>query len=1075
MGTVSSNLFASRGRAIGFLIHSNLKHASPYIFALTFMAAYMVAHTQQTMIYGEPSASYSKANELFGSKKYSAAEHLFEQVSQAITEPQSAMKVNADFYAAECAMYLFHEDAVRRMTYFIYAHPQSPQVKKIDFLLGNYMYRKQRLKEAISWYVKVDPSYLDSAESNEFFFKRGYCFFSRNLYDSAKYDFARVKDKPGKYSAEAMYYYSYIAYNQKNYQTAINGFLTLVKDPRFGKAVPYYITELYYLQGDYDKAVQFAVPLTDSAKNEQAMLNPEEIIKIVAESYYHMQRYKEAIPYFISYDRGVTSPSLIRKSGEGTYRESNRNYSLGKQESYELAFSYFTTGMYTDAIQWFQGAVYSGDSMSQNAYYYLAICYLKTGNKQFAANAFMEVSKMDFFPKLKEDALFNYAKLAYELSFDPFDEAIRAFNQYIHDYPNSTHKEEAYRYLVKLYQSTKNYAAAIRSLEKIPNWDAGLQAVYQRLTYFQAVDLFNNGKIDDALSYFDKSLKYNFDQKLQLLTYYWKAEALYRQKKYSDAIDAYKLFMVQPEAFSTPEYNKADYGIGYSYFNTKDYEYSCLYFRKYTVAETTDKKRLSDACNRAGDCYFIQRDYAAALPYYDECIQLNEYDMDYATYQKALALGVLHKPEDKVATLVLFTKQFPKSSYRQAAMLELANSYAIDNKPEQAIDEYQQVIANYPGSAELTQCLLQEGQIYYNLNQTDKARQAWEDVVKQNRNSPEGAEALNHIKLLYTAQGQIQKMQDYFHQVGADLSQSALDSASFSMVKTDFENKNYPQTLVTANSYIAKFPTGIFSAEAHFYRGECYYNEMKTDSALADYGFVIKMPVNFFTESALAKASQMAFDKKDYATALNYYTRLGASSQYDLDRSMARIGKMKCSFKLNQYDAAISNADTVLKTGMIQPEEYAEATMIIAKSLFKKEQYDSSYSYFKKASAMTHSEMEAEAKYNMAYIQYLKTDIAESEKTIFDLVNQEPSYPYWMAKGLILLSDDYVSNHDPFEAKHTLNTVIDNSTDTAILREAKNRLALIDESKKTILQPPVSPNMTIPFTNDTSEYDRLFK
>ncbi|NNM93960.1 MAG: tetratricopeptide repeat protein [Bacteroidia bacterium] len=1052
-----------------------MKPAVSQIILLTITAFAPFAYSQQTPVNCNPSASYTKAVELLEAKRYSAAGHLFDLVSESVNETQSAIKVNADFYAAECAMNLFHEDAERRMINFIHIHPQSPQVKKVDFLLGNYMYRKQRFKEAIVWYVKVDPLYLDTAEVNEFYFKRGYCYFSHNLYDSAKYDFAEVKDTRSKYSTEAMYYYSYIAYRQKNYQTAVNGFLTLLHDAHFGKSVPYYVTELYYLEGDYDKAVKFAVPLADSSLIKPPMLNAEEIIKIIAESYYRMQQYKEAIPYFEMYAKGVTLPSLINKSGNATGRDADRDYSLGKQESYELAFSYYTTGRYADAIQWFQGAVYSGDSMSQNAYYYLAVCYLKTGNKTFAANAFREVSKMDFFPDLKQDALFNYAKLSYELSFDPFDEAIRAFNQYIHDYPNSPRKDEAYRYLVKLYQSTKNYAAAISSLEKIQNWDAGLQAVYQKLTYFRGVDLFNNGKMDEAIDYFNKSLKYNFDQKLDLLAYYWKAEALYRQKKYSDAVDAYKLFMVQPEAFGTPEYNKADYGIGYSYFNTKDYDYSCLYFRKYALAETADKKRLSDACNRAGDCYFIQRDYTSAIPYYDQCIELNTYDMDYAAYQKALALGVLHKPDEKISTLEQFMKQYPKSSYRQEAMLQLADCYATGNHPQQALDTYQQLIDSYPQSPDITRCLLQQGQIYYNLNQSDKALKAWQDVVSRNRNSPEGAEALAHIKLLYTGQGQIQKMQDYFHQVGADLSQPALDSATFTTVKSAYENKNYSQTLAAAGSYIARFPTGIFSAEAHYYRGECYYMEKKTDSALADYAMVIKMPVSFFTESALAKAAELAYDKKDYPAALDYYTRLGASSQYDLDRSAARVGKMNCTFRLKQYAAAVLNADTVLKTALMQPEEYAAATMIIAKSLLKEEQYDSSYAYFRKTSGMTHSEMEAEAKYNMAYIQYLKADIAGSEKTIFDLINQEPSYPYWMAKGLLLLSDDYVNSHDVFEAKHTLNTVIDNTTDTTILNEAKNRLKLIEESQKPLMQPPVSPRMTIPFTNDTTEYDKLFK
>jgi tetratricopeptide (TPR) repeat protein len=1014
----------------------------------------VVALGQQTLIYSEPDASYAKALDLYNAQKYSAAQHLFEQVSHESVQPQSAQKIDADYYAAVCSMYLYHDDSERRMNAFIVEHPQSPRVHKINFLLGNYEYRKTKFKDALAWYIRVDPSYLSKEETSEFYFKRGYSNFHEKKIDSAKHDFFRVKDEKSVYAPEATYYYSYIAYQQKNYQTAVNGFLTLKNDAHFGKVVPYYITELYYLEGDYDNAVKYAIPLLDTTKKEGALLNYNQIVKMVAESYYRMHLYNDAIPYFEKYSKGNSLP---------------------EQESYELGYSYYSAGKYADAIKWLQSAAGNNDSLAQSALYCIAVSYLKTGNKPFASNAFRDVYKMDFDPKLKEDALFNYAKLAYELSFDPFDEAVKAFNQYLKEYPTSKHREEIYHYLLDVYLTTKNYDAALASMAQISPWDPEIEAAYQRVTYFKAVDLFNNHMLDSSLAYFDKSLKYNYDQKLRLLTYYWKAEAMYREKKYDDAIEAYKLFMVQPQAFSTAEYNKSQYGIGYAYFEMKNYDYAAVYLRKYTDAETEDKKRLCDALNRAGDCYFIQRDYESSIPFYDRSIQLNTYDMDYAAYQKAIALGVTHNLDEKITTLEAFMKMYPKSSYRSSAMMELANTYAINNKPEQAIDEYQLVLDNYPNSPYVMECLLQKGQIYYNLNQNDKAQMAWDEVVRRDRNSPEGAEALTHIKTLYTAQGQIQKMQDYFHQVGADLSNNAVDSATFSVAKNDYLTNDFDKTLGVANNYLQKFPQGVFSTEVHFYRGEAYNKLNKKDSAYNDYAYVAKMPKGFFTEAALAKASQMAFNKQDYNNALNFYNALGAMAQYETNISDARIGKMRCNFQLKKYDATIGSADTVLQTAKIQPEVYAEATFLIAKSLFQKEQYDSAAAVFSKVVTMTHSEMEAEAKYNIAYIQYLKSDVPASEKTVFDLINEEPTYPEWMAKGLILLSDDYIEAKDNFQAKHTLNTVIENATDTALITQAKRRLEKIDEAEKAALPQPVKPDMTVPFNNDTTEYKKLFK
>ena len=58
--------------------------------------------------------------------------------------------------------------------------------------------------------------------------------------------------------------------------------------------------------------------------------------------------------------------------------------------------------------------------MAQNAYYHLAECYLKTGQKQQALNAFRNASQMDFDAQIKKDAHLNYARLGYEIG-NPYE------------------------------------------------------------------------------------------------------------------------------------------------------------------------------------------------------------------------------------------------------------------------------------------------------------------------------------------------------------------------------------------------------------------------------------------------------------------------------------------------------------------------------------------------------------------------------------------------------------------------------------------------------------------------------
>lgn len=991
----------------------------------------LTVFSQQTLIYADPDATFNKAVVLFDEHKYSAAAHLFRQVSLSVKEPQATLKVYSDYYIAVCSMYLDHADAEKQMTDFMRDHPQAPQVHKIYFLLGNYEYGKRRYKEALVWYNKTDVEYLESNELPEYYYKTGYSFFMRKQLDDAQKNFVQVTDSTSAYYPRATYYYGYISYIHKNYQTAVNSFLKLQKDPDFGKAVPYYIAECYYLEGNYERATAYCIPLLDSASNPAKLLNSGEIKKITAESYYRLYDYKDAIPYFAQY------------AAAG---------SLDETESYEFAYCYFVTRQYAAAIPYFQSAVTYNDSLSQDALYHVGECYLNTGQKSYAANAFSDASKMNYYPDLKENALLNFAKIAYETCSDPFDAAISALSEYINTYPNSPHIEEAYRYLVNIYSTTRNYEAALHSLDHIQKWDSHLQAVYQRMCYYRGVDLYSNDQMEPAISYFDKSLAFNYDPKLHLLAYYWKAEAFYREKKYNDAVAAYNECMNQPGAFAS-DYNLCQYGCGYCYFEMKDYDNAGDWFRKYVSMETGDKARLCDAYNRIGDCYFVKEEYASAIPFYQKSMNLNAHDADYACYQIAQALDVLHKFDAEVNTLVSFMSNYPKSSYYSSAMMELANAYLSDNQPKAAADMYQRVVNEYPSSPNINRCLLQLGMIYYNQGQNDQALQAWKQVAGKDKNSSEGSEALSHIKMLYVAEGQVGAMQDYLKTLGVSLGSSALDSATFSVLKADYMKPDFTRFLPEANDYISKFPNGIFSAETHFYLAEYYDGQKNNDSALANYRYVLKTPKTYYTLSCLVRAAQLDYAAKNYSEALGYFDELETMYQDETQMILARVGAMRCDNFLNRYDALIGAADTVIQTPQINTEVHAEAYFLKAKALLQKQQYDSAMADFTRVTQMTKSEMEGESKYNIANIQYIKGDFLASEKTVFDLVNQEPSYPEWMAKGLVVLADDYVAVNDDFQAKHTLNTVIQNATDTAIVNLAKRKLNIIAEAEQKAMKP----------------------
>ena len=81
-----------------------------------------------------------------------------------------------------------------------------------------------------------------------------------------------------------------------------------------------------------------------------------------------------------------------------------------------------------------------------------------------------------------------------------------------------------------------------------------------------------------------------------------------------------------------------------------------------------------------------------------------------------------------------------------------------------------------------------------------------------------------------------------------------------------------------------------------------------------------------------------------------------------------------------------------------------------------------------------------------------KCENEECELEIMELVNQKPSYDYWIAKGILLLGENFIVLEDYYNARSSLQSVIDNyqgKDDVEIKQRAQDRMDYIDalESK----------------------------
>ncbi len=997
--------------------------AKSFILLLSLSLSYLQLFPQETLINIHEDADYVRAMELLKKEKFSTAQQFFESCYERTKNENSELRTLSQYYIALCAVRLFNEDAEYLTYKFVGENPESPLVNEAYFNLAGYFYARKRWSDAIDYYLKVNADKLARDQWSECLFKLGYSYFSMNDYAKAKSVLYQVKDVDTKYTAPALYYYSHINYEEKNYQTALEGFLRLTNDPTFGPIAPYYIMQIYYMQERFKEIVDFAPKIMKNVTDKRLA----EVARITAEAYAQLERYSESIPYYKLF---LDSADYVRK-----------------EDKYQAGYASYKAGDYQSAISILSSISSVDSQLGQNAAYYLADCYLKLGDKQNARLAFQSASKGDFDPAIKQDALFNYAMITYELSNDPFNEAIRAFEEFIRQYPGSKRIDEAYRFLIQSYINARNYKLALESIEKSELKSEELKMAYQKIAYYRGVELFNNLDYRGAIAHFDKSLRYgNLNELLKAKALYWKGESFYRLNDLTNALKYFNEFKSAPVSYTLEEYKRIDYNIGYAFFRQKKYAEAKESFRKF-CSDASDNliREKGDAYSRIADCFYAQSDFNAAADYYNRASGISKTDVDYALLQKGICQGLNGMDVQKIQTLQEMMAGYPTSKYTDDALYEMAQSYIKIQNTERAIENLKVIINNYPMSEYAQHAYVQLGLLYYNADNNDQAIRYYKDAVSKFPGTQAAKDALYGLKNIYV---DINKTDEYFAYVNRlgqsvpGISSDEQDSLSFISAEKIYMSGNCQEAVKSFDRYISGYPRGNFLPNAHYYKADCNYQAGELDNALSSYAKVLALSPNLFTEQALLGAARIEMQRKEYNEAIVHYKQLTSKYTTPANLKEANIGLMRGYFALKQYEQALQASKEVLAIAKITPEINREAIYVAARCLQETGRDELALIEYKKISYEVTSREGAEAKFRVAELLNKKGDLKGAEQEILELSEKSSPHEYWIARSFILWADIFKQKKEYFQAIQTIIDYYAVSND-GILDMAKSRKAEI--------------------------------
>lgn len=983
---------------------------------------------------------YRQALDLFKKEKYASAQFLFDRFVEDQPLFGSNDVADAYYYSAVCAEELNNDDALYRLEEFARLFPQSARLNMTHFYMGNFHYTRGQYSDALREFNQVEPSEVDFGHRNEYDFKMGYSYFVNGQNDKAKAAFARVINSKSKFKIPATYYYAHIQYEDKEYELALKNFKKIEGDRNFSKFVPSYEARIYYYLGREDELLEMAPRLLQQAD----VFKKSELQQMVGEVYFNRGEYSEALKYYKATEVSLAEEARSSKN-KGANSEIDNNYQKG--------FCYYQLGAYDSAAACLSRKANDNDSIAQNALYTLGDTYIHLNKKSQARSMFLQASQMNFDAKIKEDALFNYAKLSCELNTNPYNESIHSFEDYLKKYPKTSRKAEIQEILTSLYMTTRNYKDALALIENIPNKSAAMNQAYQRIVLNRGIELFNSRNMQQSASYFKKAIDINAMPKITCDAYYLYGESKYRLDDFTNADKAFDKFFLNSNASKSAYYLQALYTYGYLCMKKERYSSAAGNFSKFIqkADNTVERSQVNDAHNRLGDCLYVQKKFDDAIAQYDIVINNNGKDADYATYQKALSYGALGKNQDKLTYLNYIFERYKNSPLSSKATLEVANTYLVCDNNEMALMYYDKFIKQYPQSAFVKDALLNMGLIYYNTERDDKALEVFNRLLTQYQGTEEARDALPTVKNIYVSQNRVNDYFDYVENTAKmTISKGDQDSTTFSAAEECYFRGDCDKAIAGFDNYLKKFPRGLFYLQSRYYMADCLNKLNQYEKALEQYEIIASKGTNQFTVPSLKNAATIAFTLKDYQKSLEHYVMLVNLAEDDNTRLKAREGVLECHTLLGNHSNVITAANSLLKESKISEEQRDGAIISIARTFYQQNNNDSAEFYYTKLIHSNFSDYNGEANYRCAEILFRRNQLGAAEAAI-ESIAANPANDYWLAKAFILWADIFTAQGNTIQAKQTLQSIIDNFDGEDLVSEAlqkRNKILADEESAK---------------------------
>ena len=904
---------------------------------------------------------------------------------------------DAEAIGVLCAIKLNFPNIDGLVDEYIDKYPHSSEKESIRLNQAAYFFNLQDYIRAGEIMDMINIRSLTPVQGNEFNFMKGYGLMRTGRLSESELFFNKVVSfKHTSFTNPAKYYLAYLSYMQKDFRKAIERFSEIENDPRFRNMAVYYKIESAFMLKRYEEVIsggeKIFPELTGEFRTKAA--------RFLSEAYFATGNSQKANFFFEQFKFSTTD--LSRKD---IYYSGIISYSLGNFQQAADAFNQLGD---------------TEDTIAQNSQYHLGHSYIQIKNKQAALIAFRNATRYNFDPAIREDAMFNFAKLSFDLNQD-----ISVFKRYLTEYsPADSKYNEIQNYIATASIINKDYKSAIEALRQIRFPQPKDAVNLQKASLLRGIELIELGAFREAVPVLELSAANgNYNDRIKELARFWLAEAYYRDNQFQKSVDINQSLVNNSRFRQTAEYPLSVYNLAYSYFKNGNFSQAEQWFARY-ISQPGSGKFVTEARLRLGDALFMQRKFQAAADMFSlvPASDINSYA--YANYQLAIAKGLSGDDNSKIEALEKLVNTAERSTLHPEIIYELGRTLVQTGDNETAIKYFQELNSRYRESGYYPKSLLELGLISLNRGDHNEAMNYYKQILSVAPQSQEAQDAIAGLESIYQERGEAQEFLSYLDQTGLSKTRSVSDRESilFTAAERLYLNGNYGGAISSISSFLNTYPNSIKKAQALFYLGDSYNRTGKPELALDSYRRVMDLGEGSFTELATLNYSRISYSLENYKQALEGYSTLVLIAKLENNRKEAVMGRLKSFFMERQYENAIAESGRMDKSGLTEAQ-LREIKYIEGKSHYLTGNRSKALPILREISSNKVTPEGAEAAYLIIANHFDNGDFEAVEKETFSFSDSGSPQTYWLAKSFILLGDSYAERDNVEQARATYESI----------------------------------------------------